>query len=318
MKKIIIIVFLLVFVFCFYSCDIFDNSKSGKITVTPDQIILVPGESHKFTADPYDNRTWSLEGATGLSRIHGSSGLLTVGNNETPKTLLVRASGIHYNDGTATVTVASPDMIPRGLTVIKPGLNSIQLAWSFMSSINQYTIKRSTNGNSYEQVVTTSSTTFTDTSVTTGTSYFYQISTDNINSQDIVFAFAEDYFNMPTFAQKRLIPITVNNHYYRFPVISGQPYKITWQNENGEDAGGPGNWQSGAWGIVVTAWQNDGTSIFNDVYDGFTKPREFLAKCTGYVTVKVQNRRQANIYLYQIFVDGITGDSDTGTIGFPE
>ena len=294
---------------CFgiFDSDSDSGSNNVSITVTPASVTLARGETQQFTADPSYSITWSLEGATGSSSIN-NSGLLTIGSDETASTLTVRAKrSSYYNDGTAVVTIPTPGQTPSGLSVSKPGTESIQLSWSAMSETSQFTVQRSTNGTAFGTIATVSGTSYTDTAVAAGASYFYRISANGVNSQ-MVYAFAEDYFNMPTFAQRKLIPLAASaKHYYRFPVTSGQSYTIEWQNGNNQDAHSY---------IRVSAWQNNGTVIFTNQNYGFTNPRVFTATSTGFVTIEVTNTWSSSLD-YQIYCYGTTGDADPGTVALP-
>ena len=298
---------------CFGLFD--DNSSENKITVTPSTVTLARGTTQQFVAEP-SYGTWLLEGSNGSSSIN-DSGLLTVGSNETASTLIVKALRYNYTDGTARVTIASPSITPSGLSVTKPEPNSIQLSWVPLQGTESYTVQRSTNGTSFGTIATVSGTSYTDTVVSVGNSYYYRINANGVNSQ-IVYTFADDYFNMPTFASARSMNITIGTkHYYRFPVVSGQSYVIEWHDGNFGDAGGPGNWLGGPWAVHANAWQSNGTAIFTNAYDGFSRPRQFTAASTGHVTVEVWNYRQGLTFEYQMYCYGINGADDPGTMGLP-
>ena len=271
-----------------------DDSTGGdkKITVSPSSVTLARGDTQQFTSSE-SSVNWSLEGATGSSSIN-SSGLLTVGTDETSSTLTVKAAYRYGSgSGTAKVTIASLGATPSGLTIAKPGSNSVQLSWSAMSGVSQYTVQRSTNGTSFGTIGTATGTSYTDTAAASGVSYYYRIQANGVNSQ-VVYTFAEDYFNMPTFAQRKLIPIANGKKQcFRFGVASGQSYTIEWQNGNNQ------NTPSGY--IYVSAWQNNGTSIFSGAYEGYTNPRLLTATASGFVTIEVRNGNASNSCNYQIY-----------------
>jgi fibronectin type 3 domain-containing protein len=285
------------------------SSSDGDITVTPSTVTLARGETQQFTVDQSYGITWSLEGATGNSNI-SNGGLLTVGTDETSGTLTVRAKKSYYNDGTARVTIAAPSATPQGLKVLKPGPNSVELSWQPLSGTGQYTVSRSVNGTTFGQIGTTSTTSYIDTAVSANSSYYYRISANGANS-NVIFVFAADYFNMLTFAQRKLIPLNASvKHYYRFAVTAGNEYTVEWQNGNNQNYG---RWDE----LRVSAWQNNGTSIFSGAYDGYTSPRVFTATATGFVTVEVSNNHSSARYDYQIYCYGIDGTADTGTVALP-
>jgi len=316
MKKLSFTILLLAGLIIF-GCDVlFDpdssssSSTDGKLTITPSSVTLARGETQQFNVDQSYVSAWSLEGATGSSSIN-NSGLLTIGNDETASTLTVRVTKSYYTDGTAKVTVAAPSATPQDLKVSKPSAKSIALSWTAMSGVSQYTVQRSTNGKDFGQIDTASGTTYTDTTVAENTSYYYRIQANGVNSQ-VIYAFAQDYFNMPTFAQRKLIPLSASNkHYYRFAVNAGSEYTIEWQDGNNAD---PGGWN---WGLRVSAYQNNGTSIFSEEIAGYTSPKVFTATATGFVTIVVRNGNGSGIQDYQIYCYGSNGADDNGTVPLP-
>jgi len=287
-----------------------NNNPTGSITVTPSSVTLARGETQQFTSSE-SYADWSLQGATGSSSIN-NSGLLTVGTDETASTLTVKATGRYDSSktGTARVTVAALSATPQGLKASKPGPNSIALSWTAMTGVSQYTVQRSTNGTSFGTIGTATGTTYTDTAVTENASYYYRIQANGVNSQ-VIYAYAQDYFKMPSFAQRKLIPLANNaKHYYRFSVTSGQSYTIEWQN---------GSNQNASRNLDVIAYQNNGTQIFSRgyySYDGYTNPSVFTATATGFVTVEVKNN-DANSQNYQIYCYGSEDTSDSGVVALP-
>jgi fibronectin type 3 domain-containing protein len=180
-----------------------------------------------------------------------------------------------------------------------------------MPGVTQYTVQRSVNGTTFGQIGTASGTSYTDTNVNTGTSYYYRISANGVNS-GVIFTFAEDHFNMPTFAQRKLIPlVNSGKHYYRFAVTAGTEYTIEWQN---------GNNQNTPRYFYVKAYQNNGTQIFSRGgyydFDGYTNPPVFTATATGFVTIEIENGTGSN-QDYQIYCYGTEGTTDTGTVALP-
>jgi hypothetical protein len=76
------------------------------------------------------------------------------------------------------------------------------------------------------------------------------------------------------------------SQYYRLPVTKNSQYTIEWQNgSNGNTSSGGYFWYAY---LLVSAWQNDGTVIFSNAWDGFTAPKVFTANTTGFVTIEVK------------------------------
>jgi fibronectin type 3 domain-containing protein len=278
---------------------------SSGITVTPSTVTLAREGIQQFSVDKWWG-AWSLEGAAGSSTID-SSGLLTIGPDETATTLTVKnffSYFLYY--GTAIVTVAAPNETPQKLKASKLGPDSVQLSWQAVSDVEQYTVSRSTNGSSFGQIGTVSGTSYTDNTVSAGISYYYQITAKEVNS-NFNFIFAGDYFNMPAFSQKKLIPLNVSGvHYYRFPVNLGDKFTIEWQNGNNQENSS----------IRVDAYQNNGLSIFSDQTNGYSNPRLISATTSGFVTVRVRNNANS-VQDYQLYCYEITEAEDTGTVPLP-
>jgi len=288
------------------------NSSEDKITITPSTVTLARGDTQQFNASE-SWVTWSLEGSAGSSSIN-SSGLLTVGVDESASALTVMASRSYYTSGTAMVTIVSPSQTPSGLKIVRPGPESIQLSWSAMSGVSQYTVQRSTNGTTFGTISTALGTSYTDTAVADGTSYYYRIQANGVNSP-VVYTFAQDYFRMPTLSQRKLIPLdNAKKHYYRFAVNAGTEYTIEWQNGNNQNI----TVQS----FKVTAYQNNGTQIFHrDSWysgqrDGYSNPAVFTATNSGFVTVLVANDSGSS-QNYQIYCYGSSEIVDSGTVALP-
>lgn len=84
------------------------------MAVTPGIITLENGDTHTFSAvvngdnNPPHGVSWTVEGQADTGTFINSSGLLTVGPNETTRTITVRATSVFdaAKSGTATVTIA--------------------------------------------------------------------------------------------------------------------------------------------------------------------------------------------------------------------
>jgi hypothetical protein len=124
----------------------------------------------------------------------------------------------------------------------------------------------------------------------------------------VAFGFAEEYFALPVFKERRLVPIKAGEkHYYRFPVTSGE-YTIYWEDGSSQDTN---------WYISCTAWQNNGTAIFTDARYGYTSPRSFTATTAGYVTVEVKNNNGSTRYNYTAYCLRKESETDTGVAALP-
>jgi len=73
--------------------------------------------------------------------------------------------------------------VPTGLSAA-PGNAQVQLSWNASSGAASYNVKRSTaNGGPYTTIASVAGTSFTNTSLTNGTTYFYVVSAVNANGE---------------------------------------------------------------------------------------------------------------------------------------
>jgi hypothetical protein len=312
------------FYFCFFitaafllfnGCSNFDDysdDESGNsgntVTVSPSVAILAKGDTQQFSAtvaNSYSRSvTWSVEGNFSSDTTISWDGLLTVGRYESAGTLTVKATRSSYYDnettsGTATVTVADEEDIPSNFKVSRPGKTAIDLSWSQVKNAAKYKIYRSMNDGNYSLLSDISTASYTDTSVSSGSSYYYKVAAV-VNGREIesavAFSFAAQHFRLPVSSSQDSYPINLpgySKHYYRLAVSTGKDYTITWQNGNGQNAGSY---------VQCTAWENDGTEIFGNATYGSASPETFTAISDGFVTVEVANAGYTNCE-YQIYYD---------------
>ena len=93
------------------------------VEVTPEEAVLYPGARQQFTARVYGEGVtqtveWSVEGSESSATAITSDGLLTIGADETAKTITVRAaaSGSGGISDTALVTITAPPAVTIALT----------------------------------------------------------------------------------------------------------------------------------------------------------------------------------------------------------
>jgi fibronectin type 3 domain-containing protein len=319
-------VLFLPFTSCLLIDDPEDESGNGGITVTvsPSSVTLAKGTTQKFeatvTGSYSSSVTWSVEGSSSSTTTIDRDGLLAVAANESSRTLTVKAIWSSYGgdtaNGTAAVTVATDAEIPSNLKISKPEKTGIPLSWSAVTNASSYKVYRSINGKDYSHLGNTSSVSYSDTAITAGSSYYYAVSAV-VNSLEtgkssVVFSFAEEYFALPVFSDRRLVPITAGQkHYYRFPVTSGESYTVTW--EDGKSKNADSN-------IRVSVWQNDGTAAFTDIgyyRGGYTDPLVFTAAMAGYISVEVKNANNSNRFNYMAYCLRKNDESDAGVAALP-
>lgn len=75
-----------------------------------------------------------------------------------------------------TETACTPPAAPAGLTATAVGVGQINLSWGAVAGATEYHVLRSTtSGGPYSQIAITTATTYSDTGLTGGTTYFYVV-----------------------------------------------------------------------------------------------------------------------------------------------
>jgi len=92
--------------------------------------------------------------------------------------------GPDSNQASATPNVPQLPPAPTGVTAASNIKKKITVSWNAVAGATSYTIKRSTtNGGPYANVGTTSSTTFTNSGLQSGTTYYYVVSASNAQGE---------------------------------------------------------------------------------------------------------------------------------------
>ena len=94
----------------------------------------------------------------------------------------LNAAGESANSAQASATPQAPNVPPAAPTnlVAAPGDTQVSLTWSASSGATSYNVKRSgTSGGPYTQIAAPTSTSYTDTALTNGTTYYYVVSAVN-------------------------------------------------------------------------------------------------------------------------------------------
>ena len=198
--------------------------------------------------------------------------------------------------------IDNPPTQPTGLVVTSASSGSITLSWNGVSTATSYNVYRSnTQTAPAGKIATVTGTSYTN-NVPAGASYFYTVEGVNSSGEspksNMAFAYASDHFSLSYYSSAPLRSIASSTkHYYRLEVTQGASYTIEWQNGSNGSNLNLGYWDS----VRVSAWQNDGTSIFSGAYDGYSSPKVFAATASGFVTVEVSNGSSSTSYNYQIY-----------------
>jgi fibronectin type 3 domain-containing protein len=215
----------------------------------------------------------------------------------------------YFDNGTVNTgdgSGALPPSSPGGVKVTTPSAGGIILSWNSVSGADNYQVFRANTATAaYSLIGTAGGLSYTDSTTTNGTSYYYKVSAISSGGKSpqsaAAFAFATGYNEMPYFSSKQAVYMPSEaKHYYRIEVTSGTSYTIEWQDEASHDGT---TVTSRISYCRVSAWQNDGTSIFSNANTGYTNPRTFTASSAGYVTVQVVPNGSASgnyaIYYFQ-------------------
>lgn len=131
---------------------------------------------------------------------------------------ILLAISVAPQDGSASTTAA--------LTATAIGTNQIYLSWNYFNSASQYSVLRATSySGTYSVVATTSSTNYTDTGLSTGTTYYYRV--EAVNSYGAI-----DYSSIAsatTYSSSALTEFTAeaagaNQIYLSWPSVSSASY----------------------------------------------------------------------------------------------
>jgi autotransporter-associated beta strand protein len=147
---------------------------------TSDKLAVSGGFSATGTTTINLNALGGFAGEGTYPLITGASGI-DAANFAVGSTPSGYAAVLDASNGTLSVTLVVPPAAPTNLTVTM-GDGTAALNWTAASGATSYTVLRSqTSGSGYAPVATgVTSTTYTDTGLDAGTTYYYKIAADNV------------------------------------------------------------------------------------------------------------------------------------------
>jgi fibronectin type 3 domain-containing protein len=178
------------------------SPDTNEVSVSPGAATTTPPAPTGLAANPDDSSielTWNPSaGATTYSIYRGTApgaeGATAVGTTTTDSftdTGLANGTGYYYtvaasNSGGASAKSAETNTVPTAAVVappvpfgvvVTPGSGQIQLQWTFEENATSYRIYRSTTpgGEGATPLATVTSSSYTDSAVTSGVTYYYEI-----------------------------------------------------------------------------------------------------------------------------------------------
>src|ERR1700722_19967054 len=181
-----------------------ESANSAQVSATPSAQSVAPAAPTNLTATPGNavvTLTWTASaGATGynVKRATTSGGPYTqlaapssngytdssVTNGRTYYYVVsaINSTGESANSAQVSATPRAPSVSPPAPTNLTAtaGDTQVSLTWSASSGATSYNVKRSgTSGGPYTQIAAPTSTSYTDTALTNGTTYYYVVSAIN-------------------------------------------------------------------------------------------------------------------------------------------
>jgi fibronectin type 3 domain-containing protein len=220
--------------------------------------------------------------------------------------LRVQGSGtgtyaIRYYDPTSMPPQASMSI---SVTVILFPAPSCVVSWNYVEGVTGYHLYRSTNPDSdYVEITDITgyyNNSYTDTDVSAGSTYYYKVAAYNANGEGELSSAKSgtppDSSAITTLSDNVWIDgeITTSGDvkWYSFTASEGSAYQVQWNDSYQGD-------RTKTLDIKVSAFEADGSPIFQTVDSGWTSPRT-VSGVTGTVYLKVEAYSSGNTGTYAI------------------
>ena len=163
------------------------NQTLTSLAVVPSTTALNDGGTQQFTVsakDQFGNAmtpavTWSVNGLGTIS----SSGLYTAPSTGSGSATVTASSGAISGTAAVTVSSSNPPAAPIGLTA-SPASGQVSLTWTASSGATSYDIYRGTSSGGETLLASgVTGTSFTDSGLTNGTTYYYEVAAVNSGGQ---------------------------------------------------------------------------------------------------------------------------------------
>jgi hypothetical protein len=196
-----------------------------------------------------------------------------------------------YDDGgeSVQIVVKTPLSAPVSVTANaarnSSALRGVRISWSSVAEADAYKVYYATNsGGPYNYLAKVSNTYYEHSDLTLLTAYYYKVrACKGVEESELSTAATWTIGTIPSLNTWYTDSLTSNNtsNQYRFPVMNGVTYSISWDDSfQGTSAG--------TVDIQVSAEYLGGSSIFTDTDSGYTIPKTFTASTSGYVIITVR------------------------------
>jgi hypothetical protein len=178
-----------------------------------------------------------------------------------------------------------------GVTVSAQSSDSIYLSWDSVSGASYYNVYRATSASGdYTFLVYTSSTSYTDTGLSSGATYYYKVTAYSSSYGESGYSSYASATTLSSSGTGTLVSgqwadgtITYSGQTleYSFPVSYGTTYYVWWN----DSYRGNGTYSLD---VKVSARYSGGSTIFDPVDSAWDDPQNFYATSSGTVILTVQ------------------------------
>jgi hypothetical protein len=176
----------------------------------------------------------------------------------------------------------------------------ISLTWNSATAANYYLYRSTSADGEYEKIATLKDTSYKDTQLAGGATYYYKVSAFNsigegTQSQAVSIAYAAESTIIDLTSGTSLdgsISSAGESDWYKFTADSGKTYEVKW-NDSGQGD------KTKTVDIRVSAFKSDGSSIFSNQDSAWTTPQT-ISNVSGTVYLRVNTYSSSSTGTYAI------------------
>jgi fibronectin type 3 domain-containing protein len=250
------------------------------------------------------NGTYNIVGS-GIMSTNYMDNSASAGATYYYKVSAVSIFGIVGPQSTSPASATMLPAVPTGVTATG-STNTITVSWNQVSGATGYRVYRSNfSGGTYSQIasvtVPINSFSYTDTGLSPSTTYYYKVSASNSAGEGP----QSSYYSAMTASGTPALPSSLLSdgawtdgtlsssndiRWYSFSTVSGTEYYVGW-NDSGQGDGFKNC------DIAVSAYKNDGSSIFSQVDSAYYSPQSIPGTgVTVYLKVEAQYSSSTGAY----------------------